>query len=59
LLRIVLSQIETNQLDGINPFKQHQTKLARLQKDLARKTKFSRNWHKQKKKISKAHAEAA
>ena len=33
-------QIESN----LNPLKQFQAKLARLQKDLARKSKFSRNW---------------
>ena len=50
-------QIDTNQLNSINPFKQHQTKLSRLQKDLARKVKFSRNWLKQKAKISKLHTQ--
>ena len=52
-------QINTNQLESINPFKQHQAKLARLQKDLARKVKFSRNWLKQKAKISKLHTQIA
>lgn len=48
-------QIDSNQLDSVNPLKQHQTKLAKLQKDLSRKTKFSRNWYKLKAKISKLH----
>jgi putative transposase len=52
-------QVTSNQLDSINPLREHQTKLARLQKDLARKTKFSRNWHKQKNKISKLHSKIA
>lgn len=52
-------QISSNQLDSINPLREHQTKLAKLQKDLARKTKFSRNWNKQKAKISKLHSKIA
>lgn len=52
-------QIDSNQLDSINPLKQHQVKLAKLQKDLARKVKFSRNWLKQKAKISKLHTTIA
>lgn len=48
-------QITSNQLDSVNPLREHQDKLAKLQKDLARKTKFSRNWNKQKAKISKLH----
>ena len=52
-------QISSNQLESINPLREHQTKLAKLQKDLARKTKFSRNWNKQKAKISKLHSKIA
>lgn len=52
-------QISSNQLDSINPLREHQTKLALLQKNLARKTKFSRNWNKQKAKISKLHSKIA
>ncbi len=52
-------QISSNQLDGINPLREHQAKLAKLQKNLARKTKFSRNWNKQKAKISKLHSKIA
>ena len=48
-------QIKSSQLDSINPLKQYQVKLAKLQKDLARKTKYSQNWKKQKAKISKLH----
>jgi putative transposase len=52
-------EISSNQLDSVNPFREHQAKLAKLQKDLARKTKFSRNWNKQKAKISKLHSKIA
>ena len=52
-------QISGNQQDSINPLREHQAKLARLQKDLSRKTKFSRNWHKQKTKITKLHSKIA
>jgi putative transposase len=52
-------QISSNQLDSINPLREHQVKLARLQKDLARKTKFSRNWYKQKNQITKLHSKIA
>jgi putative transposase len=52
-------QISSNQLDSINPLGKHQTKLAKLQQDLARKTKFSRNWHQQKSKITKLHSKIA
>lgn len=52
-------QISSNQLDSINPLGEHQTKLAKLQKGLARKTKFSRNWHQQKSKITKLHSKIA
>lgn len=52
-------QITSNQLDSINPMRKEQTKLAKLQKGLARKNKFSRNWHKQKKKVTKVHSKIA
>ena len=48
-----------NQLDGINPFKENKHQLAKLQKDLARKTKYSRNWYQQKAKLSKMHKHIA
>lgn len=44
---------------AINSFKQKQTRLARYQRALARKTKFSNNWKKQKGKISKLHSTIA
>ena len=52
-------QITSNQLASINPLRENQPKLAKLQKYLARKTKFSRNWHKQKTKSSKLPSKIA
>ena len=52
-------QIASNQLDSVNPLKLYQAKLAKLQKDLARKSKFSRNWQKQKAKVGKLHTQIA
>ena len=43
----------------LNSFKKLSSKLARLQKDLARKKKFSANWQKQKQKITKIHIKIA
>lgn len=39
----------------LNSFKKSQDRLAKLQRNLARKTKNSNNWKRQKKKISKFH----
>lgn len=52
-------QVTSNQLDSINPLREHQDRLAKLQKDLSRKTKFSRNWQKQRSKITKLHSRIA
>lgn len=43
----------------VNSFKANQDKLARLQRVLARKAKFSANWKKQKAKISRLHSQIA
>lgn len=40
---------------AINSFKQKQIRLARYQRALSRKVKFSKNWKKQKNKIGKLH----
>ena len=40
----------------LNSFKKHEHRLAFLQRGLARKIKFSRNWFKQKNIISRCHA---
>ncbi len=45
--------------DPLNSFKSLQEKLAKAQRKLSKKTKFSANWKKQKAKISKLHAKIA
>lgn len=46
-------------LEPLNSFKKLEKKLAREQRGLARKVKFSANWHKQKRKISQLHIRIA
>lgn len=46
-------------IEPLNSFERIETKLAKLQRRLARKTKFSANWIKQKAKISRLHSHAA
>jgi len=41
--------------DSVNAFKKRQTQLARVQRRLAKKKKFSENWKKQKRSIQKIH----
>jgi putative transposase len=41
--------------EAVNSFKQKQVKLAKYQRDLSRKVKFSNNWKKQKNKITRLH----
>ena len=43
----------------VNSFKANQRKLAKLQRQLSRKVKFSANWQKQKKKIQRLHSHIA
>lgn len=45
--------------EAVNSFKQKQARLARYQRTLSRKVKFSSNWKKQKGKISKLHSTIA
>ena len=45
-----------NNYIGTQPLKTHAKKLARAQRDLARKIKFSSNWYKQKEKIQTIHS---
>ena len=47
------------QFKPLNAFRQYETKLARAQRKLARKTKFSANWQKQKKRINQIHSKIA
>jgi putative transposase len=46
-------------IEPLSSFKKHERKLAREQRNLARKVKFSNNWHKQKKKITRLHQRIA
>ena len=46
-------------LAPLNSFKRHQMRLARYQRRMARKTKFSQNWKKEKAKVQKIHARIA
>ncbi|MGL4714545.1 MAG: RNA-guided endonuclease InsQ/TnpB family protein, partial [Aeromonas sp.] len=43
----------------VNSFKSNQVKLARLQRQLSKKIKFSSNWKKQKQKIQRLHSHIA
>lgn len=42
-------------VEGVNSFRKHEDRLAREQRKLARKTKGSQNWKKQKRRVSKIH----
>ncbi|HCQ4224242.1 TPA: transposase [Escherichia coli] len=42
--------------ESVNSFQKNQKKLARLQRQLSRKVKFSNNWQKQKRKIQRLHS---
>ena len=46
-------------INPLNSFKQHQVKLARYQRSMSRKVKFSKNWQKARQKVSKTHARIA
>ena len=46
---------ENQRADYPRYFRMLEKKLKKLQKSLSRKVKFSKNWHKQKAKISKLH----
>jgi putative transposase len=46
-------------IDGPQPMKAALKKLRRLNRELARRTKFSANWHKTKRKLGRLHARVA
>lgn len=48
-----------NNLQPLNSFREHEKKLAALQRALSKKVKFSANWHKQKAKVSRLHKKIA
>lgn len=43
----------------LNSFKKHQERLARYQRDMSRKVKFSNNWKKAKDKVQRIHTDIA
>lgn len=45
--------------EPVNSFQKNRKKLARLQRQLSRKVKFSNNWQKQKRKIQRLHSRIA
>ncbi|RCY75658.1 RNA-guided endonuclease InsQ/TnpB family protein, partial [Escherichia coli] len=45
--------------ESVNSFQKNQKKLARLQRQLSRKVKFSNNWQKQKRIIQRLHSRIA
>ncbi len=48
--------VRWHSLEPVNSFQKNQKKLARLQRQLSRKVKFSNNWQKQKRKIQRLHS---
>ncbi|PPC84681.1 MAG: hypothetical protein CTY38_01135 [Methylotenera sp.] len=46
-------------LSPLDSFRKKQSKLARYQRAMARKVKFSKNWHKAKQRVSKLHTHIA
>lgn len=46
-------------IDPLNSFKKHQQRLARYQRAMSRKTKFSNNWKKAKARVQKIHTRIA
>lgn len=54
-IKKLIAQSDGNYIAPINSFSKAQAKLAKVQRQLARKVKFSSNWHKQVKKIQKLH----
>jgi putative transposase len=54
-IKKMIAQSDGNYIAPINSFRKAQAKLAKLQRQLARKVKVSSNWHKRVKKIHKLH----
>ena len=48
-----------NHIEPINAFRKHQQRLARYQRAMSRKTKFSNNWKKAKARVQKIHTRIA
>jgi putative transposase len=58
-VKVFAAMSNGHMIEPLNAFKSIEDKLAKAQRKLARKTKFSANWKKQKAKISRLHAHAA
>lgn len=52
----LFSLSDGSHIEPLNSFKKHQEKLAKLQRKLSKKKKFSNGWYKQKKKIQRLHS---
>ena len=50
---------DTRHIAPLNSFKKHQQRLARYQRGMSRKVKFSRNWKKAKAKVQQIHTDIA
>lgn len=48
-----------NFIEPLNSFKKHEKRLAKYQQRMSRKTKFSKNWHKAKRKVQRIHTTIA
>lgn len=46
-------------IEAVDCFKRHQQRLARYQRRMSRKVKFSKNWHKAKARVQKLHTRIA
>jgi putative transposase len=46
-------------IEPLNSFKKHEKRLAKYQRRMSRKMKFSKNWHKAKRKVQKIHTTIA
>jgi putative transposase len=44
-------------IEALNSFKKHEKRLAKYQRRMSRKVKFSKNWHKAKCKVQKVHTQ--
>ena len=47
------------QIAPVDAFKNFMARIAKVQQSMARKVKFSKNWHKEKRKLQKLHIKAA
>lgn len=46
-------------IEPLGSFKKHETRLRRYQRKMSRKVKFSKNWHKAKRRVQKIHTRIA